>query len=118
MHYTIKGRLDGLNEYIAAMNINRHVGNKLKQKNQDYISLFLRPVKQFSKQVKVHFFWIEPNTMRDVDNIAFAKKFILDALVKKGILPNDTQRWVKGFSDQFEVDKDNPRIEITIEEVT
>lgn len=52
-----------------------------------------------------------------MDNIAFAKKFILDALVKKGVLKDDGWKWVKGFTDEFFVDKKNPRVEVEMEEV-
>lgn len=47
--------------------------------------------------------------------MAFAKKFILDALVKAGILAGDGRKNVVGFSDEFHVDPGNPRVVITIE---
>ena len=62
------------------------------------------------------FCWYEKNRKRDPDNICFAKKFILDAMVKNHVLPNDSQKYIKGFRDLFYIDKDNPRIEIFIEE--
>lgn len=60
------------------------------------------------------FRWYAPNRRKDPDNIAFARKFIMDGIVDAGILPNDTWRYVKGFQDQFYVDKEHPRVEITI----
>lgn len=39
-----------------------------------------------------------------------------DALVKTGILKNDTWNYIEGYSIDFFVDKDNPRIEVEIEE--
>lgn len=37
----------------------------------------------------------------DIDNIASAKKFILDALQECGILEGDGQKQLVGFSDRF-----------------
>ena len=53
------------------------------------------------RPVHVTFVWLEPNHRRDKDNVAFAKKFILDALQKKGVLPNDNNKWISGFTDEF-----------------
>ena len=40
-------------------------------------------------KAKIVFRWIEPNRRRDKDNVAFAKKFILDSLQEVGIIKND-----------------------------
>ena len=53
--------------------------------------------------------------MKDKDNIAFSKKFIQDALVLEGIIPGDGWKNIEGFVDNFFIDKQNPRIEVTIE---
>ena len=55
----------------------------------------------------VHFAWIEGNKRRDLDNVAFAKKFILDGLVKAGVLKNDNCKHVTGFTDTFIYDSEN-----------
>lgn len=53
----------------------------------------------------------------DLDNISsFGRKVIQDALVKTKVLQNDGWSNIIGFCDSFSVDKDNPRIEIEIEE--
>ena len=62
----------------------------------------------------VMFDWYEKDRRRDLDNIYSGKKFILDALVKCGVLQNDTQKWVIGLVDRIHTDKRNPRIEVTI----
>lgn len=46
-----------------------------------------------------------------------AKNFFFDALVKSGTIPNDGWANVKGFSDSFFIDKNNPRVEVEISEV-
>ena len=69
------------------------------------------------KPVCILFRWFEPNKKRDLDNICSAKKFIQDALVDIGILAGDGWRHIVGFTDEFYVDKENPRIEVIIREV-
>ena len=66
----------------------------------------------------LHFSWYEPNRKRDLDNISsFGRKVIQDALVDCGVLKNDGWKYVKGFIDEFYVDREHPRIEVEIEEL-
>lgn len=53
----------------------------------------------------MRFYWHERTKKRDADNIAFAKKFILDALVKMRVLEDDSRKYVKGFYDTIVDDK-------------
>lgn len=116
---TIPGRLMGLNEYTAWCRYNKHAGNRAKQDEQALIeaAIMAAKIKPVENPVMLHYLWIEPNERRDKDNIAFGKKFIQDALVACGILPDDGWKWVDGFTDDFAVDKQNPRIEVNIREV-
>lgn len=82
MKFTIQGRLDGLNDYIDANRSNRFKGAEMKRINEELVMLSVRKVK-VKQPVKIAFKWYEKNSRRDMDNIAFAKKFILDVLVKK-----------------------------------
>lgn len=121
-HLTINGTLPGLNDIIDASRANYRLGNALKQQAQNavmwHIKRQLRGVK-FEKAVRLRYTFYEPNRRRDKDNIASgAHKVIQDALVKAGVLQNDGWRHVEGFTDDFDVDKKNPRVEVEIEEVT
>ena len=58
------------------------------------------------------FTWYTKNNRKDADNIAFAKKFVLDGFMKAGLLGNDNRKHITGFQDEFAVDKRNPRVEI------
>ena len=60
------------------------------------------------------FTWYRKNRRTDPDNIAFAKKFLLDAMEEVGIIDNDGWKNVAGFIDDFFVDKSNPRVEIEL----
>ena len=69
-------------------------------------------------KIKMRYKWFEPNTKRDLDNVSsFGRKVIQDALVKAKIITDDGWKNIIGFSDEFYVDKENPRIEVVIEEI-
>ena len=74
----------------------------------------LRPV---TAPVEITFKWYSKDRRADPDNIRYAAKHILDGLQAAKILPNDNQQWIRGFRDQFTVDRDDPRTEITLREV-
>ena len=98
-------RLPSLNEYINECRRNPKGANKYKQNIEEKIALFLIPLPKIQKPVRIHFHWIEENKRRDLDNVAFAKKFILDAMVKKGKVIDDNRKIVTGFRDSFEYAK-------------
>ena len=116
--FEIDEKLPSLNEYIMACRTNKFIGAKLKEDVENNIWVYINNglKSKIEKPVKIHFTWIEKNRKRDLDNVCFAKKFILDALVKSGKLKNDTQNYVRGFSDSFEYDKTN-KVIVEIEEV-
>jgi len=117
----IPGRLPGLNEYVDAerANAGRYIAAQMKKKTQDeiisHIKQQLRNV-AFLRMVDITYIWTEPNRKRDKDNVAFAKKFIQDALVEAGILPNDGWKNIGGFRDEFDVNPQNPNVTVIIEE--
>lgn len=98
-------RLDGLNEYIAAMNSSRYVGNKMKKYNTDIVHNTARfsRLGHFTEPITLNITYWEPNARRDPDNILSAKKFILDGLKNAGVITNDGQKWIKGITEQWRV---------------
>ena len=113
----VPGRMDGLNDYTKACRANKYGGNAFKQRNQnmfvaEILARKLSPVTKFPCMLSIK--WYEPNKKRDVDNITFAVKFILDALVETGILPNDSQKYVNKVEHEVLVDRENPRIEVEV----
>ena len=112
-------RLPSLNEYIKASKVIKgkwNAGNQMKQNIQEDIMYFINKLPKYEKPVEIHFHWIEENKKRDLDNICYAKKFILDALVKAGKLKNDNRKYVAGFRDTFEYAKES-KVILEIREV-
>ena len=118
---TILGKLPGLNDYIDAERTNRHKGAKMKADSGTIVAVAIRQCMmgvRIEKPVFMEYTWIEPSRRRDKDNISsFGRKVIQDALVSTGVLKDDGWKHVVGFSDKFEVDKTNPRIEVLIKEI-
>jgi Holliday junction resolvase RusA-like endonuclease len=112
----IQMRLPSLNEYINACRANRFQGSKMKKGLERDIGVFLARLPEFVHPVRIHFHWIEENHRRDLDNICFAKKFILDAMVKAGKLKDDNRKCVTAFTDTFSYDKES-KVILEIEEV-
>lgn len=121
--FTISGTLPGLNDYLKAersFSRKHSCGNDMKQSCQMLIASAIRTQLKRLKiknPVQISYTYYKPTKRRDLDNIAAtAHKFIQDALVKCNVLENDGWKQIKGFSDQFFVDKYNPRIEVLIVE--
>lgn len=117
--FEIKEKLPGLNEYTKSNRTNKFAGATLKKKTEEHIYYYileqLRNIK-ISRKVFITFTWVEENGKRDLDNICFAKKFILDALVKAGALGNDNKSHVSGFMDKFEYAKES-KVIVELEEI-
>lgn len=111
--------MPNLNDYTAAFQRNRYIGAAMKKEWTSKVSdqCLLQKLKPMKSPVRVDFEWYERNSRRDPDNVVFAKKFILDGLVKAGVLLNDTQKDIAGFTDSWGVVKGNEGVVISIMEV-
>lgn len=111
-------RLPSLNEYIKASKVIKgkwNAGNQMKQDVQEDIMVYLNKMPKYERPIRIHFHWVEENKRRDLDNVCFAKKFILDSMVKAGKLKNDNRNYVCGFIDTFEYAKES-KVILEIEE--
>jgi len=121
MKFVIPGRLPGLNEYIEAERTNRYRAAKLKREAEELVMLCAKTGLRGWKAkgpVMMYYLWVEKDRRRDKDNIAgYGRKVIQDALVKAKTLQGDGWAHIVGFTDDFAVDKKNPRIEVVLEEV-
>lgn len=113
----IKGELTDLNAYIKSLNSSRWGGNAIKQYEtqrvaKEAMAAKLPAVKNYP--VKITYLWFSKDQRKDTDNVAFAKKFINDGLVLARVLENDSRKFIAGFSDEFFIDRKNPRVEVII----
>ena len=108
-------KLPSLNEYVRICRTNPYKASAFVKDVEGNIGIFLARLPVFER-VKIHFHWVEGNKRRDLDNIAFSKKFILDALVKQGKLKDDNRKVVTAFTDTFEYGKES-KVILKIEEV-
>ena len=119
--FTIPGLMPGMNEIIAANRgqFGPHIYGKMKSKWEAiiYAAILQYRIKPVEKAL-IGFEWIERNRKRDPDNInSGGRKFILDTLVKSGILKDDGWKNIVGFKDTYGIDKKNPRIIVAITEM-
>ena len=121
-YFVIYSKLPSLNDYTNKCRSNKYEGAKLKAEVEYNIGWYiiqalnkgtLRPTK---KPVRIEFIWHEKTIKRDPDNIASAKKFILDAMQKQGVIVNDNRKYIKGFTDEIVDDKED-YVEVIIREV-
>lgn len=119
--FFIDGRLDGLNEYVNACRRNKYAANNMKKGNQKVISYYiLKALKNGSLHapskfpVGLNIVWYEPNNRRDVDNVQFAVKFILDALVEMNVIPDDSRKYVNLINNRVECGRECPRIYVEV----
>lgn len=116
----IEGRLPTLNEYTKAERSHKLSGARVKREAQELVCWYIRAQlgsQTASKPVHMDYLWVEKDRRRDRDNVAFARKFIQDALVQMHFLADDGWDEITGWSDSFAVDAMRPRIEVTITEV-
>ncbi len=111
----IKCKFPSLNDYTLANRTSKIKGNEMKQEFTNIVAWEAK--KQLKiithKPVDIKFTWIEKNMKRDPDNICFARKFILDGIVRARILENDTHKYINSFTDDFEL-ADFYGVELTI----
>ena len=109
-----------LNEYIDRERTNRMIASSIKKKLTNTVmeqALYANCNKP-KRQVDMIFTW-HVKGRHDSDNIAFAKKFVLDGMVKAGVLENDSPKWVRHLKDYIyhDVNKGSPDyVEVAWEE--
>jgi len=119
---TIEGYFPSLNDFIDAnrkARRNWNGGNAMKQRDQHTLNVEIRSQlrRQLRPPITIDYRYFCKDRKRDLDNISgYFHKIFQDALVQSGRLENDSWKFITGFSDTFDLDRSNPRIEITIHE--
>jgi len=105
MKLIINHSYTSLNEYIKKERSNKYAASQIKKK-ESQISEWETMYKhhRLTYPLKLTFTWHLKNAKRDPDNIAFAKKFVLDGFVKSGFFVNDGQKQINELADKFVVD--------------
>jgi Holliday junction resolvase RusA-like endonuclease len=120
-HFTIPKEMPSMNEYLAAQAKNPRAGHSIKRKWKETAAWFARSGLrgwETKNLVIIHYVFYEKNKKRDKDNVfSFASKCIQDALRDLKKINNDGWSGVFNFTHDFYIDKENPRIEVYIEEV-
>lgn len=116
--FEIPGTMPQLNDYIRVERANRYAAASLKKKTHEKVLEALQDPPRFTTPVHVCFKWYRPNRRTDKDNVAFAKKFILDALQIAGVIENDKWAMCTPYDGGFYIDKENPRTVVIISKAT
>ena len=115
--FTVSGRLPGYNE-LKARCWQEAARRKAEAMREVQIAAMIARIRPVRGQVTVTISCYEPNARRDVDNVTSgAGKVILDALQEIGVLQGDGRKYIaQVIYSAVEVDRKNPRVEISIEE--
>lgn len=89
-----------LNEYINTERRNKYAAAKIKDNltNEVAFQCELKRLEKPQGKVDMIFKW-HVKGRHDSDNIAFAKKFVLDGMVQAGLLENDSPKFVRHLAD-------------------
>lgn len=124
--FVIWGTLDGVNEYVDACRSHHMSGARMKRENQEIVQWAIKAarLKPMRCPVMVHITWVEglrPGKKRfvprDRDNIAFGRKFVLDALRAEGVIEDDAWEDVLDGGNSYKLNRNDPKIRVVIEEV-
>ena len=102
--------LPGLNEIIKVARGNKYASAKQKKKYTEMVEaeLYLQgcvPDEPFP-MIDIEFIWTEAAHPRDPDNVRFGAKAILDAMVNRMIIPDDSMKYIKSIRDTFRKGKE------------
>jgi hypothetical protein len=118
--FFVPGPLPGLNDIIDASKTGFFARGKRSKRMFEYTLMARRWTKAVGDHiyigakgdvpefdyVQIVFKWLEKNKKRDPDNIAASRKFILDGMVKVGLIPTDGWRHIHSWDDYFMVSAD------------
>lgn len=117
--FVFKSSLPTLNEYIQAERGYWAAAAALKKKATGNIQIeaMSQSRKKIEGMVDIDIFWVTPDNKQDADNVFFGIKFILDGLVKAGILSSDGRKNVRHISNFIRTVKGKRFITVTIKQI-
>ena len=111
----IPGELPDLNTIVDESKKHWSKYSKMKKEYTEMVAWLAKGKGHFEK-IDLDITWYCKNKKKDKDNIAAGIKFILDGLVMADVIEDDGWKQVNSFKHSFEVDKQNPHIEVKIKE--
>ncbi|MFW5433729.1 RusA family crossover junction endodeoxyribonuclease [Paenibacillus apiarius] len=116
MKIEIQGGLPALNEIIDAAKSHWSVYREMKETNTNLVAWTAKKLPPIER-ADVTIIWWCKDQRKDKDNIMAGQKFIFDGLKEAGVIGNDGWKQIGDVTHRFRVDRNNPRIEIEIDEV-
>ena len=120
-HFTIPGKLPGMNEIISENRRGWQAGARQKKDADMFVRFCIRNARKSGEiwpmrgRVAIYICWQERTALRDPDNVFAGTKFILDAWVAEKILSNDNRRNVGILTNQYvKGDKDEITVQIEL----
>lgn len=110
--FTIPHRLVRLNEYINAERSNKYAAAKIKKDMTNLCGYYVPNIK-VDKPIKINFVWTVKNYGNDPDNVSMGAKFVLDAMVRKGMIPRDNLTIIKGLYHDYKRGQ-NEQVEVIV----
>lgn len=113
----------GMNEMIQAAKGNNGRGlaySAMKKRHTDdvYYAAKAARMRPIIGPVAISFDWFEETARRDPDNCRAAAKFILDGLVKAGIIEGDGPHVIRYLRDTFVYRSKKPGVMVVIDSAT
>lgn len=106
--FVFEGELPSMNEIIAQSKKHWSKYSKVKKvwtgEVEFQTKLQRKPL--IDEQVYVRFIWYTKDERKDPDNVRAGSKYLLDGIVRGGILEDDGRKQIAGFIDQYVTDKD------------
>lgn len=116
MKFTIPGELPDLNQIIKLSKSHYMAYSTMKKTNTELVAWSAAKLPSI-EYADIEVRWYCKDKRKDKDNIRAGLKFILDGLVQANVLKGDGWKQVGNLSDEFHVDKNNPRIEVILHEL-
>lgn len=117
----INAKLPSLNEYINACRRNKYQGAKFKRDVEEVIGWAIieakakKMLQPTCKPLDIVIKWHCKTQRMDTDNVQSSQKYILDALQKQKIIPNDNRKYVKQIYHQI-IDDEKDFVEVFLYE--
>ena len=113
--FTVPGQLPGVNDLLKSAH--RYARGD-KETTTAIAYLAEQCLKPLTHPADFSFHWACKDRRRSKDNVVGGRRYILNALVMAKIIPNDGWDWIRDFHDTFSIDRANPRIIVTITQIS